>query len=141
MKEHETVSRIPEADKKAFIADYMTFRDQGFSMKKAHSMAREMASLAMRQAPHFATLLTWIKKGNGGCAGENHEETALKPLPTEEISTEETGKIEKENERKRMEEKTALTIAKALLRLYRKQDKTAVDHICDLLAPAMGGLE
>lgn len=137
MKEHETVSRIPEADKKAFLADYMTFRDQGFSMKKAHSMAREMASLAMRQAPHFATLLTWIKKGNGVVL----EETALKPLPTEEISTEETGKIEKENERKRMEEKTALTIAKALLRLYRKQDKTAVDHICDLLAPAMGGLE
>lgn len=141
--EQEITSRIPDADKKAFLADYMSFRDQGYSQKKAHSMAREMASVAMRQAPHFSTLLLWIRKGNAYGVREIKQEETLSKVPDDTLQKVEEPSSEavEESSCDAVEESAALSIAKALLRLYRKRDKNAVDQICDLLAPAMGGLE
>lgn len=130
-EEKEITSRISAADKKAFIEDYIMFRDQGYSKKQAHNKARELASMQMRQAPHYATLLCWIRNGNAYTS----------PQKIEKKDSEQTDMIPEYEEKENVDNGTALRIAKALLRLYRNRDKSAVDQMCDLLAPAMGGLE
>ena len=131
MKENKEIqSRIPEKDKQAFIKDYMMFRDQGYSRKQSHNKARELASIQGRQAPHYATLLCWIRNGNAYTVKQKTEN-----------KIEQTDNIPECEEKEIADSVTALRIAKALLSLYRKRDKNAVDKICDMLTPAIGGLE
>ncbi len=131
-----------DKEKAAFIADYLTFRGEGYSQKKAYDAARNIAATENRGVPSFNTLINWAKNGTAydktETASEVTEETVLPEAGTEKAETEKVSDPEIDI---CFSDAAALKIAKKIIRLYRLRDEKAVDDICDELLPVIGGLD
>ena len=133
-----------DKEKAAFIADYLAFRGEGHSQKKAYDAARNIAATENRGVPSFNTLINWAKNGTAyektepETAPEVSEETVLPEAGTENVETETDSAPEIDI---CFSDAAALKIAKKIIRLYRLRDEKAVDDICDELLPVIGGLE
>lgn len=149
-------NRFSESDKIAFLKDYAIYRNSGQSQKKAYDLARHDAAINGRPVPAYGVLKNWIRNGAFPSAVKTETETSTETnTKTEDflqkVETEETETMVKNTEEKLQQETmqaedylsdaAALKTAKAIIRLYRLRDETAVDEICDILLPVIGGLD